>query len=125
MVESVHHGFAGKWQLEIVEQGLLPERLPPRRDTSGEYVRRRVPIGWLEASATLGETANVRIAGDVLSSRTVVEAVENRATAALLAGRSIDESVVAPLAEGPLDGATPEDVRGVLGEAVRRAAEQP
>jgi hypothetical protein len=123
LVSSIHQGFAAKWQLDLVKTGLLPERLPPPRAAPGEFARRRVPVGWLEAGATLGDTATVRLAGDVLSSHAVVEAVESRATAALLAGRSIDASVVAPLAEGPLEGATPEDARLVLDEACRRAAE--
>jgi hypothetical protein len=124
LVPSIHQGFAAKWQLEPTQHGLFPEALPPRRESSGDFVRRRVPVGWLEAAASLGETATVRLTGDVLSSHAVVEAVESRATAALLAGRTIDGSVIAPLVEGPLDGALPEDARLVLDEACRRAAER-
>jgi hypothetical protein len=123
LVAAIHQGFAAKWQLELALSGVEPEQLPARRRAPGEFVRRRVPIGWLEARAALGETASVRLTGDVLSAHAVVEAVESRATAALLAGRAIDGSVVAPLAEGPLDGALPEDARLVLDEACRRAAE--
>lgn len=121
LAPSFHQGFAAKWQLEIVEQRLVPETLPEPRSAPGDFVRRRVPIGWIEASARLGEPTLVRLAGDMLSARSVVAAVEGRATAALLAGRPIDASVVAPLVEGPFDGALPEDARLVLDEACRRA----
>lgn len=113
--ERIQGGFAAKWQLELLACALEPEALPSVRDTPGDYVRRRVPIGWLEASAALdGESTRVRLAGDVLCSRVDVAAVESRAAAALLAGRDVDESVLAPLAEGPLDGAALSDVQAVL-----------
>jgi hypothetical protein len=119
---SIHQGFAAKWQLEPLALALEPEALPSLRDAPGEYARRRVPIGWLEAAAALEhESASVRLAGDVLSSRAAVDAVESRAAAALLAGRDVDESVLAPLSEGPLDGATVADVQAVLTQAFRSA----
>ncbi len=123
---SIHEGFAAKWQLEASPCSLQPERLPPARDGSGDFVRRRVPIGWVEASAALvGESASVRIAGDLLCARSAIEAVESRAAAALLAGRGVDESVVAPLADGPLDGATADDVRLVVQDAFDVRASTP
>jgi hypothetical protein len=123
LVAAIHQGFAAKWQIETCEHRLAPSALPERREAPGEFVRRRVPIGWLEASATLRATATVRLTGDVLSAHAVVESVEGRAAAALLAGRAIDASVVAPFADGPLDGAQAEDARLVLDDACRRAAE--
>ncbi len=112
-----------KWQLELTLQSVEPESLPQRRPAPGDFVRRRVPSGGSRRAPRLGETAAVRLTGDVLSAHAVIEAVESRATAALLAGRAIDASVVAPLVDGPLDGAAPEDARLVLDEACRRAAE--
>ncbi len=133
---TIHQGFAAKWSLEPIAATLTPEPPPPQRDAPGEYVRRRVPIGWLEAAASLDhESASaslaegerpqprpwVRVTGDVLCSRAAVEALESRAAAALLAARDVEDSVVAPLAEGPLDGASVVDVQAVLAEAFRVA----
>jgi hypothetical protein len=121
-VASIHAGLAAKWSLEFAPITLEPEAPPSLRDALGDYVRRRVPIGWLEATAIVDdESAVVRLAGDILCSRAAVEAVESRATAALLAGRDVDDSVLAPLADGPLDGATVSDVQAVLQDAFRRA----
>ena len=122
LADGFHRGFAAKWLLEPVIDSLDPEALPSQRDTPGEYVRRRVPIGWLEAAASFDhESAFVRLAGDVLCSRASVDALESRAAAALLTGRGVDETVLAPLAAGPLDGATVGDVEAVLSEAFRAA----
>ncbi len=117
---AIHQGFAAKWLLEPLSAALMPEAPAPPRAASGNYVRRRVPIGWLEATASLDDesaSASVRLAGDILCSRAAVEALENRASAALLAAREVDESVIAPLSEGPLDGASVADIEAVLGEA--------
>ncbi len=116
---SIHEGFAAKWQIETAPCSLQPESAAPVRDGSGEFVRRRVPIGWVEASAArVGEGVTVRIGGDLLCAKSAMAAVESRSAAAVLAGREIDDTVVAPLVEGPLDGARPEDVRLVVAEAL-------
>jgi hypothetical protein len=72
-----------------------------------------VPLGVVEAVIQ----PHPRVTGDLLISRAALAQVEALAQAALAAGNSLSEAVLAPLQGAPIDGARPADLLHALSAA--------